>query len=303
MSSSYKQIIPIFYATDDAYAPMLAVSIRSLLDNADKNYFYKIHVLTSTMSEENKFKIASLAGENSQILFNDVSDSLTDVADSLAIRDYYSITTYYRLFIAGRFPEYETALYIDSDTVVIGDVAKMFSTDIGDSLVGAVHDNVMLIDVFGRYVEKVLDIPREKYFNAGILLMNLREFRKSGVEGGFLKLLSERKFPVAQDQDYLNLLCRDRVYYFGYEWNLAPVEELGAIEPSIVHFKMALRPWNYDGITHGELFWRYAENSGFYDVLREIKRNHTVLDSENDKKVAEGLVSLAIEEIEKAERA
>ncbi len=303
MSSVYKQIIPIFYATDDAYAPMLAVSIRSLLDNADKKCFYRIHVLTSTMSEENRAKISALAVENAEIFFNDASDRLMGVADSLAIRDYYSITTYYRLFIASMFPQYEKALYIDSDTVVVGDVAKMFSADIGDSLVGAVHDNVMFIDVFGQYVEKVLDVPREKYFNAGILLVNLREFRKSDVEDGFLKLLSERKFPVAQDQDYLNLLCRDRVYYFGYEWNLAPVEELSAIEPSIVHFKMALRPWNYDGITHGELFWHYAENSGFYDVLREIKRNHTVLDSENDKKVAEGLVSLAIEEIEKAERA
>ncbi len=302
MSGICKKIIPVFYATDDVYAPMLAVSIRSLLDNADNNYFYNIHVLTSSMGDENREIISSLAGKNSKIFFNDASDRLDRISDSLSVRDYYSIATYYRLFIANMFPEYDKAIYIDSDTVVSGDISKMFATDMGACLVGAVHDNVMFISVFGDYVEKVLTVKREKYFNAGILLMDLAKFRSEDIEGAFLKLLSERKFPVAQDQDYLNILCRDRVYYLGYEWNLAPVEEMAGIKPSIIHFKMALRPWNYDGIMHGELFWKYAKNTPFYDILRRIKENHSELDTQTDKDVGDGLVRLAIEEIAKAEK-
>lgn len=301
ISNPAKQVIPIFYATDDAYAPMLAVSIRSLLDNADKNYFYRIHVLTSTMSEDNRCKIAALAGEGALISFDNASGRLVPVTDSLAVRDYYSIATYYRLFIADMFSEYDKAIYIDSDTVVADDISKMYVTDIGSNLIGAVHDNVMFVPVFGEYVERVLEISRDRYFNAGVLLMNLKEFRDTDMEGRFLDLLKKRKFPVAQDQDYLNLLCKDSVHYLDYTWNLAPVEELAEIEPSIVHFKMALRPWNYDNIMHGDLFWSYAKNSGFYEDLCLIKKNHSSLDAEKDREIGEGLVRLALEEIAKAE--
>ena len=42
--------IPIFFATDDNYAPFLTVSLNSLLKNASKDYFYKIYVLTTNLN-------------------------------------------------------------------------------------------------------------------------------------------------------------------------------------------------------------------------------------------------------------
>jgi lipopolysaccharide biosynthesis glycosyltransferase len=296
------KVIPIFFATDDAYAPLLAVSIRSLLDNADKNYFYRIHILTSSMSNENKKRILALMSENSRITFDDPGKRLERIAGSISLRDYYSAATYYRIFIADMFPSYDKAIYIDSDTVVTGDVSEMFNTEIADSLVGAVHDNVMFIDVFGRYVEKVVDVDRSRYFNAGILLMNLSLFRKEEIELKFIELLERRSFPVAQDQDYLNILCRDRVYYFPYEWNLVPVPELSGREPKIIHFKMALRPWNYDGIEYGEYFWKYAEKTDFYGDLLKTKNSRTELDRIKDEQVGKNLVALAIYEMEATDR-
>ena len=295
-------LIPVFFATDDAYAPLLAVSIRSLLDNADKNYFYRIHILTSSMSASNRKRILSLASENSRITFDDPGRRLERISGSISLRDYYSAATYYRIFIADMFPNYDKAVYIDSDTVVTGDISEMFSTDIGDSLVGAIHDNVMFIDVFGRYVEKVVDIPRERYFNAGILLMNLSLFRKEEIELKFIELLEKRKFPVAQDQDYLNILCRDRVYYFPYEWNLVPVPELSGRDPKIIHFKMALRPWHYDGIEYGKCFWKYAEKTDFYRDILEIKSSRTDLDRLKDEQIGKNLIALAISEMEALDR-
>ncbi len=301
MSKTYKQIIPIFFATDDNYAPFLAVAMRSLLDNANKNYFYRIHVLTSAMSDKNRKRLSALAGENAKISFDNPEKKLAHLMGSFALRDYYSVATYYRLFIADMFPQYDKVVYIDSDTVVPGDISEMYFTDIGSNLVGAIHDNVMLIPPFGEYAEKVVDISRDRYFNAGILLMNLKEFRISDMEGRFIDLLSRRSFPVAQDQDYLNILCRDRVYYFGYEWNLVPVEGLTDKAPAIIHYKMALRPWHYDGIKYSEYFWKYAETCGYYEDICSIKKNHTAFDKLKDKRVGDGLVALALEEIARAE--
>ncbi len=295
------KMIPIFFATDDSYAPFLAVSIRSMLDNADKNYFYRIHILTSTMNEENRRKLAALAGENSEISFDDPEKKLEHLIGSLSLRDYYSVATYYRLFIADMFPQYDKVLYIDSDTAIPGDISKMYLTDIGSNLVGAVHESVMLVAPFGEYSEKVVGVPSDKYFNAGILLMNLKEFRSSRIESRFISLLSRKKFPVAQDQDYLNVLCQNRVYYFGHEWNLAPVEGLTDKDPCIVHYKMASRPWNYDGVLYGQYFWQYAKASGYYEELCKIKSSRTPMDAAGDQRVYDGLVALALDEIARSE--
>ena len=41
MENTNKEI-PIFFASDDNYVPLLATAIKSLLSNASKDYIYKI---------------------------------------------------------------------------------------------------------------------------------------------------------------------------------------------------------------------------------------------------------------------
>ena len=293
----YKTTVPIFYAADDNYAPYLAVSVASLLENSCGDNFYDIHILTSPMSEENKSKIAALEGVNSKITFEDMGERIKSIADKVSIRDYYSISTYFRIFIAEMFPEYDKAIYIDADTVVIDDIEKLYSTDIGDCLVGGMPENVMLMDVFSRYSSIVLGIPNTEYFNAGIILMNLNEFRKTKMEKRFIELLSRRKFPVAQDQDYLNLLCHGRVHYFPVEWNLDPVDIYKDKKPHIIHYKMHRRPWYYDGVNFGEHFWKYTEKSGYHDSIVSKKSARTDADAVKDTEVMQSLCDLAEREI------
>lgn len=293
--------VPIFFATDDNYAPYLAVSIASLLSNASKEYIYDIHILTSQMSDDNRLRISAIATDNSKIVFDDVGEKMRAIADKISLRDYYSVATYYRIFIAEMFPEYDKAIYIDSDTVILGDISVMYNTDIGDHLVGAIQDDVMLIDIFGRYSEVVLGIDSNKYFNAGVLLMNLKLFRSTDMEGRFLSLISKRRFPVAQDQDCLNLLCKDLVYYFTFEWNLDPIDLFKDRSPSIIHYKMHRRPWHYDGVLFGEHFWDYTHMSGYHDDILRLKSERTEADARNDAAVFDGLVCLAEKEISNVE--
>lgn len=57
---------------------------------------------------------------NFSVQFDHVTEYLHSVQEKLPLRDYYSKTTYFRLFIAEMFPEIDKAIYIDSDTVVLG---------------------------------------------------------------------------------------------------------------------------------------------------------------------------------------
>ena len=49
-----KKIIPIFFTIDDGYAKYLAVAVKSLIENANKEHNYKIHVIYEDLTEENK---------------------------------------------------------------------------------------------------------------------------------------------------------------------------------------------------------------------------------------------------------
>ncbi|MBR1988658.1 MAG: glycosyltransferase family 8 protein, partial [Clostridia bacterium] len=107
--------IPIFFASDDNYVPYMAVALNSLIKNASKNYDYKIKILTTGISEENMAKLKKMERSYVDIDFVDVKKSLSELKVDLHTRDYYTNTTYFRLFIPDLFPQYKKALYLDGD--------------------------------------------------------------------------------------------------------------------------------------------------------------------------------------------
>ena len=49
--------IPVFFSTDDNYIPFLDVALASLIENASKEYKYRIIVLNTGLEPENIAKI------------------------------------------------------------------------------------------------------------------------------------------------------------------------------------------------------------------------------------------------------
>lgn len=303
MKSTIKQttreIIPVFFAVDDNYAPYLAVSLNSLIATASSKYEYDINVLIETISDENKQIIENMATENVKVKFVSVKERLRAICERLHMRDYYTKATYYRFFIPAMFPEYDRGLYFDCDIAITDDVAKLYHCHLGNNLLAGVPDEIITdIEVFGRYSEKVLGIPRYEYFNAGILVMNLAEMRRVNIEKQFSELLSLRTYRVAQDQDYLNVLCYGKTTLLSKKWNKTPLPTSNPyVIPKIAHYKINYKPWRYDGVIYGELFWKYAEGTVYYNSLLEAKNAYTEEEKARDARQYEGLVALAIEEV------
>ncbi len=298
-TSRSREIIPIFFAVDDNYVPYLTVALRSLIDHSKKKYDYRIHILIDTLSRESTDILCAMQTENVTLEFINVSGKLKEICTRLHIRDYYTKATYYRFFVPEMFPQYDRGVYLDCDIVLTDDVANLYHCHIGKSLVAAVTDEVITdIEVFARYSEKVLGIPRNDYFNAGILVMNLQEMRACNIEQQFADMLSKRTYRVAQDQDYLNKLCFGRVHYLSEKWNKTPMPDSDRHSiPKIAHYKINFKPWRYDNIPYGELFWKYAEKTPFYASLLEAKNNYTDAEKLRDSMQYASLVDLAMEEI------
>ena len=294
------EVIPIFFAVDDGYVPCLAVALESLIDNASKNFYYSIKILYTNINEENKRKIKKYKRDNVSIEFVDLNYYIEKVKDKLYTRDYYTKTTYFRLFIANLYPQFNKAIYLDSDITILGDISELYNVELGDNLIAAAPDDVIqTTKVFQEYAEKVVGVADYRnYFNAGILLMNLDEFRRFNFQDKFLYLLETIKFTVAQDQDYLNRLCKGKVKIIDRGWDRMPIamDDYPIENIKIIHYNLADKPWRYDDIRYGEYFWKYAKRTEYYEYLCQLKENYTEDQRFKDSQQYEELKRLAQKE-------
>ena len=297
-----KKTIPIFFACDDAFVKFTVVALQSIKDNASRDFNYKVHVLHTGITERMMKETFLLEDDNFKIDFEDVSGYLASIGDRLPVRDYYSKTTYFRLFIPEMFPSYDKAIYIDSDTVVQGDMSKLYEIDLGDRYVGACHEQAMVqVDEFGTYAERVVGVDRNNFFNAGMLLINCDAWRKYRVLDKFIDYLGIYNFVVTQDEDYLNLICKDHVLWLDQRWN---TEVFGEIpypieEAYVIHYIMTSKPWHYPDCRYGEIFWQYAKRTAFYDEICAMLTAYTDELRERDRISGERLVALAVKETER----
>ena len=216
----------VFFAVDNNYVKLLAVTLKSILKYVDKNDKYDFYVLETDLKQEYKDTLKEMVTGKNKMHFINVEKHLKKLSHKLTTRDYYTCSTYYRIFIPELFPNMDKCLYLDSDIVLYDNLAKLYNINLGFNLVGAARDEVLSLNpTFKEYADLTVGVGHMKYFNAGILLMNLKEMRKNKFYERFIELLEERKFPVAQDQDYLNVLCYKRVKFIPLAWNKTPIKQ------------------------------------------------------------------------------
>lgn len=294
-----KPTIPIFYACDNRFVKFTMVSIASILEHASPEYRYDFHVLHTDITPQTMEAVYRMQRENVSICFDDVSDHLETISNKLPIRDYYTKTTYYRLFIAEMFPELDKAIYIDSDTVVCGDISELYRYELGSCYVGACHEQAMVqVEEYGAYVEKCLGIDRNRYFNAGVLLLNCEQFRRQKVLEQFARLLHVYNFVVTQDEDYLNVICKDHVKFLPQGWNTEIFGEIPIPESEfrVLHYIMVSKPWHFRDCRYSDIFWRYVEKTEVAQEIRDILDTYTDRQREEDLRSCDRLLQTAIRE-------
>jgi len=281
--------VPVLFAADDNYVPMLTTTIYSLLKNASSERYYDIIVLERNITSENKHGIIDFLSqfENATIRFLDVSRAISGF-DLTTSNAHISIETYYRFIIQEALPFYKKVLYLDCDLVVNGNIAELYDTDLGDTAIGAVPD----IDFIGNlnmkngermdYVNHQLHMSKPYgYFQAGVLLMNLERMREIHTVREWLEIAQKPGF-IYNDQDILNMECEGSVTYLPYEWNVmhdcggrvhgvfdfAPANMFykymeSRKSPKIVHYAGYDKPWKNPWCDFAPLYWDYASETPF----------------------------------------
>lgn len=290
-------IVPVALAANDAYVPMLATTLFSMLKNASEQYRYDVVVLHQDISSAHQEDLRWVFRrfENATIRFVNVGRFVEGYL--LATNNpHISIETYYRFLIQDVFPDYNKAIYLDSDLIVEGDVSELFETALEDNLLAAVRDIECLGNlskpnsVRMKYNEDVLHMRDPyRYFQAGVLVLNLAELRAMHSRDEWLNLATRAEY-IYNDQDILNVECEEKVIYLDMSWNVmtdcndryrsifsfAPADVFLEFThasqcPKIIHYAGFEKPWKMSDCDQGVRYWAYAQQIPFYpELLKEF---------------------------------
>lgn len=283
-----KLTIPIFFTIDNGFAPYVSVAIKSLLKNASSDYFYLIHIVHEDLSEDNKKRLSKLQTKNSKIIFSEMQNDLECITDRMGNRlraDIFSLSIFYRIFIPEMFPEFAKAIYIDSDTVITGDISKLYNIDLEGNLIGAIADtSIMDVKILTDYTKEAVGVPCPKYINSGVLVFDMDKLREKGLASKFLYLLNKYQFDcIAPDQDYINVLCKDQIKYIDDSWDAMPVEGKEEMaNPNLIHYNLFAKPWHYADVAYSKYFWEYAKETDYYEELKEELASFDGKDKDNE---------------------
>ena len=271
-----KNTIPIVFATDDNYFPYMAVSIQSVLENADSNQSFKIYVLCQTLSEDYKQLLQKQIEpyQNFTLEYTDVSKFF----ENQTVRNLrYTVNALFRLLIPYIFTEYKYVTWLDVDTICLANVAELWHDTDEDCMLKGVRD-IGVLAVIRNHAKKMGLSNYQDYFSSGVLVFNVENFRNNVTFEDMMQLDLQKDLPFA-DQELLNIVCEHKVQYASMDWNVMCAKCKAYKNPKLIHYVWD-KPWkSFYNTKRKQYFWNYAKKTPFYDIVVEKSKKKSFKDA------------------------
>lgn len=251
----------ICYSTNEDFAPFLMVSITSLGENIPFLNTVVIHILHSDLTDSTKARLSAFENlyKNIKIKFHKIDKTRFEKFGLMI--GHISIETYFRYAIADVLSNIDRVLYLDGDTIVNGDISELFYTDLTGFYCAGVRD--IYIENVGYKKELGLD---GLYINAGVILFNLDEMRKSGISEKLFELTAKNNFKY-NDQDAINVAFNGKIKELDCIYNFKrdhiksfPKKTASA---KIIHYVGPNKPWRkYSVFCLKRLYYKYEKILG-----------------------------------------
>jgi lipopolysaccharide biosynthesis glycosyltransferase len=240
-------VVNIFMAFDDAYACHAAVTIASILRNTTQGV--RILVLSTDLSAKSMRNLRSMRYiRHYYIDFLEVDRNRFAKITPTVPR--IPLEACYRLMIPDIWKDVTKGIYLDADLIVRTNIACLQGEDVSGVLAGVVDDLMP---------EQKIRFPIKRYFNSGVLLLNLKEIRKQFTLSKFMEIEEDNHQNIQyQDQDILNIGFEGRVRFLDRRWNVTTLSYMELVghhrafaseiiaarnDPKIFHFVGPWKPW------------------------------------------------------------
>jgi lipopolysaccharide biosynthesis glycosyltransferase len=267
--------IEVLCGCDGRYLPHAATMLCSLLEN---NSVSRIHFFYSSIDSGELAKLKCLVAryESKLACYEMIPEEFKDLRVDKGVSQ-SSVANYFRLLAPRILPaDIDKILYLDSDIIVRRSISDLWNTDLRDRALAAVEDAFWAPD--GGYVEMP---PGSKYFNSGVLLINLAYWRRNSVYERAMEFIRRNPEKLNYyDQDALNAILVDRWINLPALWNeharstlyRAAARNKDVFDPAIVHFVGGDKPWHWSGkhpFTHE--YRQYRLKTPWRRYRREIR--------------------------------
>jgi lipopolysaccharide biosynthesis glycosyltransferase len=251
--------IHVALATDRTYLPWCAVAVSSCQRSTPAPL--RVHVLEEgdlTADDRERFA-AMVKRADGRVLFHRPDAAavarLPSKGPTLGGR-----TSWLRIFLPDLLPEIDRVVYLDADTLVVDSIDPLWSMVL--SVPVAAVANVVEPAKHQQVRDLGISDPA-RYFNAGVLVMDLARMRAEHTLEAVLAFVGSRAELPWYDQDALNVVFAERWQPLPPRWNAQnslwywdewasdvfgerAVEE-AVTNPAIVHFEgpAIVKPWHY----------------------------------------------------------
>ncbi|HEX7484262.1 MAG TPA: glycosyltransferase family 8 protein [Candidatus Saccharimonadales bacterium] len=304
--------INIAMCFDDGYVFPSKIALYSLFRN-NPHHEIHVYVIHSELSSECQRELKELTDffENKKLIFKKISDKkIRDKFSETLVIDYISIATYYRYVLADELPDIEKILYIDGDILFNADIMPIWQTSLGDNLFAAVQDNWVMNEQKEHLRDIGFNDATDKYFNAGFLLMNLKQIRKHGITKHLFDITQGDEYKgrlTLQDQDALNIVCKGKIkklpqkyQYMSYDFYR---DSHSFNDVIAAHYTGPTKPWKHrEASSRSDIYFLQIYND-YMDGLERlidgrdefewrdmyensVKQRHVILDLERELAVA-----------------
>jgi lipopolysaccharide biosynthesis glycosyltransferase len=233
--------ISVVLACDEHYAILLAALLKSIEMNHQSEEMIDVYIVDDNISKVSKRKLtASLTLEKMSLIWLKMTDTIPDGINLPLVNNSYPLNTYIRLLIPYFIPKsIKKIIFLDVDMIMLDDISNLWKIDTGEFVIGAVSDTIgpglkTIAEGIENYKELGLD-PEEKYFNAGLQLINIDKWLEQDITQKTLNAINNnKKYAALGDQYGLNIALIGNWYQIDRLWNCFSVSE--EPKPSLIHY-------------------------------------------------------------------
>ena len=280
----------ILYTSDDNFIPQIASSITSVCENNRKVHDITFYLFSMKISRRNQKKLHELIHRYHRHLKVIELDNLASYFPFDIDTGGWNPIVLSRLLLDKILPKkVDRILYLDGDTITLRNLESLYDTNMGDKAVGACIESAC-----PKFMKKPLGLTDTNYYNAGVLLINVKKWREQKIGEGIIRFYQAHNGKLfANDQDAINGYLKNQIftlppkYNYGtildqYSYNFlkklaspAPYYSKSDYEeaknhPAIIHYAGENRPWRkYNTHKYSPNYKKYLKLTPWHDTPDE----------------------------------
>lgn len=277
--------------TDEGYVIPTITMLTSTRYNKSPERSYIIHVLGNNLSKFSIRKFRELDRPDFSLRFYTCSSELyADIKKPQGVS--WNQNVMIKCELAELLPQLDKVLFLDGDILVMGDLGELYDIDLGSNVLAAMRE------LLGEKKKQHVIIGTAHYFNAGVMLLNLKQMREEKLGGKIIQLKQQAPDTwLYAEQDPFNVVCEGRTHYLHPRWNFLstlymhdkdtwPIEEFNAFyhtsyanytemeEDAVIHHFAWRKPWKNRNMRHAALWQKYHDISPMGNTSLEHIENY-----------------------------